>query len=71
MTKWQKRHMELSAGLLRYYQQYFVEKLDVCYTEYPAQMLLDKIYEEKGRGGSCMGWAETRHWVDGREQDIR
>ena len=55
VTKWQKRHMELSAGLLRYYQQYFVEKLDVCYTEYPAQMLLDEKYEEKIWGEDLYG----------------
>ena len=47
--------MELSAGLLRYYQQYFVEKLDVCYTEYPAQMLLDEKYEEKIWGEDLYG----------------
>ena len=55
LTKWQRRHLYMSSLLLWYSQRYFVAKLDVCSTEYPAQMLLDEKYEEKGRGEGLYG----------------
>ena len=70
LTKHQKRHLEMSARLLWSSRRYFVEKLDVCYTEYPAQMLLEKKYEEKGRGEDLYGGQKTRDWVGGRKRSI-
>ena len=44
-----------------------MEKLDVCSTEYPAEMLLDKKYEEKGRGEDLYGGGRRQGagWVEG------
>ena len=48
-----------------------MEKSDLCSTEYPDQMLLDKKYEEMGRGKDLYGGGQkTRDWVGGREQAI-
>ena len=55
LTKRQKRHLEMSARIRWSSQRYFVEKLDVCSTEYPDQILLDKKYEEKVRGEYLYG----------------
>ena len=55
LTKWQRRHLYMSSLLLWYSQRYFVAKLDVCSTEYPAQKFHDKKYEEKGRGEDFYG----------------
>ena len=42
-------------------------KLDLFSTEYPAQMLLDKKYEEKGRGEDLYGGGRRpgTGWVEG------
>ena len=55
LAKRQRRQLEMSARILWFYHQYFVANLDVCYTEYPAQMLLDEKYEEKIWGEDLYG----------------
>ena len=70
LIKRQWRHLEVSARLFRYSPRYFVAKLDVCSTEYPAQTLLVKNYEEKVWGEDLYEGVRRlgTGWVEGREQ---
>ena len=67
MTKRQKRYLELSAQIIWSSRRYFVGKLDVCSTEYPAQLFLEVKYEEKGRGEDLYGGGRRpgTGWVEG------
>ena len=60
LTKRQKRHLDLSSQLLQYSQSYFVAKLDVCFTEYPAQMLPEKNMKRRYGVTICMGESEDQ-----------